>query len=114
MAELAKYEAEVELFKKASQAARDACNKKLADNPGVWYPCGFAWVVIRPARGKFVKMLKDHDEPIGHPAYGGGYMIWNPAQSATQWKDALLAGANAFAQVLTEAGLSCTSESRDD
>ena len=37
--------------------------------------CGFAWVNIKPARGKFVKFLKDND--IGRTdSYYGGYTVW--------------------------------------
>lgn len=35
--------------------------------------CGFAWVRIKPARGAFIKFLKDNE--IGVTSCMGGYMI---------------------------------------
>ena len=35
--------------------------------------CGFAWVKIKPARGGFIKYVKDNE--LGHSAYKGGYQL---------------------------------------
>jgi hypothetical protein len=113
MMEKYKYQAELDLFQKATEAAQKACKEMIDQNPGVWFPCGFAWVNIRPARGSFVAMLKDRD--IGRTdSFEGGYSIWNPSNNSTQWMDAKIAGARAFAEVLREAGIKCSVQSRID
>ena len=35
--------------------------------------CGFAWINIKPTRGKFVKFLKDNNISEGKTSYYGGY-----------------------------------------
>jgi hypothetical protein len=108
-----KFQAELDLFRRAELAAAEATQKMLNENPGVWFPCGFAWVTIRPARGRFVSMLKDQD--VGRTdSYEGGYAIWNPSRNSTQWMDAKIAGCRAFAEVLREAGIKCSVNSRID
>ena len=95
-------------------ASANAATQELIDaNPGVWYPCGFAWVNIKPARGKLVEMLKA--KCIGYTdSYYGGYSISNPSHNATQWMDAKIAGAYAFAAVLKKHGINCTVNQRID
>jgi hypothetical protein len=83
----------------ALAAAAAATAKMIAENPGVWYPCGFATVRIKPARGKLVQALKDAN--IGTLSFEGGYIVMNPSRNATQWMDAKAAGAHAFQQTLT-------------
>ena len=63
-------------------------------------PCGFAWVNINPARGNFVKYLKEIN--AGHKSYSGGYDVWVREfnQSITR-KEAF---AQAFADVLRKYG----------
>lgn len=113
MMEKYKYQAEYDLYLKAQEAAREACQKMIDEQPDQWFPCGFAWVTIRPARGSFVSMLKDKD--IGRTdSYAGGYMIWNPAGHPTQWMYAKVEGARAFAAVLSESGIKCSCNSRID
>ena len=73
--------------------------------------CGFAWVKIRPARGKFVQFLKDKE--IGSKDnYEGGYTIWchEFGQSLTR-KEAFV---QAFAKVLREYGIDAYGQSRID
>jgi hypothetical protein len=84
----------------AFEAASLATAKTIKDNPDVWYPCGFAWVKIRPARGAFVNYLKE--KQIGRLSDMGGWDIWNPSNNATQWMTAKEEGARAFAKVLRE------------
>ena len=74
-------------------------------------PCGFAWINIKPARGKFVKFLKDNN--IGRKdSYYGGYTIW--VSGFGQSLDRKSAYARAFAGVLAENGLKAYSMSRMD
>ena len=73
--------------------------------------CGFAWINIKPARGKFVKFLKDND--IGRKdSYYGGYTIWVSAfgQSVTRKENY----ARAFAKVLGDNGITAYNMSRLD
>ena len=73
--------------------------------------CGFAWVNIKPARGKFVKYLKDNN--IGRKdSYYGGYTVWvrGFGQSLAR-KESY---ARAFADVLTTNGIKAYAMSRMD
>jgi len=74
-------------------------------------PCGFAWVNIKPARGKFVKFLKDNN--IGRKdCYYGGYTVWVSefGQSMSRKENY----ARAFTSVLRENGLTAYNMSRMD
>ena len=72
--------------------------------------CGFAGVVIKPARGKFVSYLKKLGMGYKH-YYGGWYVsVREFGQSLTR-KEAY---AEAFAKVLGEAGMRCYVDSRMD
>ena len=73
--------------------------------------CGFAWVKIRPARGKFVQFLKEKN--LGYQnSYEGGYDLScrEFGQSLTR-KEAFV---NAFAKVLREYGIDAYGQSRID
>ena len=72
--------------------------------------CGFAGVVIKPARGKFVSYLKKLGMGYKH-YYGGWYVsVREFGQSLTR-KEAY---AEAFAKVLSEVGMRCYVDSRMD
>lgn len=79
------------------------------------YPCGFAWLRIKPARGKLVSYLKE--KKIGRTdEYFGGYLI-----SATQlsgWNgqnmDSKESICNAAADVLKKHGIACSVVTRID
>lgn len=72
--------------------------------------CGFAWVVVKPNRGKFAKYLKDHEDFSPH--YGGGISKW--MRMNTQSMDIKAAYAGAYAGVLSEAGYDAYADSRMD
>lgn len=94
-----KFQEELNIYAEAVGAASFAAKKMIDDNPGVWYPCGFSWVKIRPARGRFVEMCKDMD--FGRTDdYEGGFQIYNPSGNSTQWMDAKMAGSRAFVEVM--------------
>lgn len=101
------------LHTKATEAAVAATAKYLADHPNDWFPCGFAWVTITPARGKFVNYLKSI-KAGSKSYYRGGWQLWNPSNHATQCMEAKVAGANAYAKVLMESGIKCYADSRMD
>ena len=72
--------------------------------------CGFAGVVIKPARGKFVSYLKSIG--IGNKHYYGGYYV-----SVREFGQSLArkeAYAEAYAKILSEEGMSCYVDSRMD
>lgn len=79
------------------------------------YPCGFAWIRIKPARGKFVTYLKANKIGRGDE-YFGGHLI-----SATQisgWNgqnmDSKEAICRAAVEVLAKYGINCDIVSRID
>lgn len=102
-----------EIYLEASTAASKAADELIAANPNTWYPCGFAWVRIKPARGKFVSWLKE--QKIGRTDdYLGGYIIHNPSGNSTQWMYAKEEGASAFVEVLRKYGINAKCETRID
>jgi len=73
--------------------------------------CGFAWVNIKPARGKFVKFLKDNN--IGRKdCYYGGYTMWVSEFGQSMHRKENYA--RAFTSVLRENGLTAYNMSRLD
>jgi hypothetical protein len=78
--------------------------------------CGFASVIIKPARGKFVALLKKRG--IGHAGYYGGYSVssWQFAQSIRQdqsYERACAAAAGAV-KVLQSYGINAYVDARID
>ena len=63
--------------------------------------CGFASIIIKPARGKFVTYLKRHD--LGRTGSGTGCWIW--CHEFNQSLTRKTAYCSAFADVLIEAGI---------
>lgn len=79
------------------------------------YPCGFAWINIKPARGPFVKFLKE--KGIGRTdSYLGGYSLssYDCCAFNGQNMDIKEAGVKAFADVLRQNGISANVYSRMD
>ena len=72
--------------------------------------CGFAGVVIKPARGKFVSFLKSKGLGWKH-YYGGFYMTCREFGQSLARKEAYC---EAFVKVLGEAGMRCYVDSRMD
>ena len=108
-----KLQKELDLLKRAFEAAEQATQNYLNEHPNDWYPCGFAWVKIRPARGRLVSALKE--QQIGRTnEFEGGYDVWNPSNNSTQAMYAKEAGALAFAKVLREDGIKCSTHTRVD
>lgn len=99
---MSKYSGEDILIDMALKAATEATAKYLTDNPDQWYPCGFASVRIRPARGRLVSALKARDLGKTDDFYGG-FHIYNPSGNHTQCMDAKEAGAKAFVEVIKTA-----------
>lgn len=78
--------------------------------------CGFASVVIKPARGKFVAELKKRK--IGYASYYGGYSVssWEFAPSIRQDQsyERACAAASGAVQVLRGYGINAYVDSRID
>jgi hypothetical protein len=72
--------------------------------------CGFAGVIIKPARGKFVSLLKKMGRGWKH-YYGGFYMTCREFGQSLARKESYC---EAFASVLGEAGIRCYVDSRMD
>ena len=74
--DLLKFNAEgvnpVDMFMNARLACLTAVEEYTAKHGEPMY-CGFANIVIRPARGRLVKFLKGMD--IGSNGYGGGWRV---------------------------------------
>jgi hypothetical protein len=73
--------------------------------------CGFAYVHIKPARGKFVTYLKKNG--IGYrDSYHGGYSV--PCHEGVQSMELKQAYTRAFANVLKEQSMNVYTSSRMD
>lgn len=103
----------------AGRAAAEACAPQMmrvrtSSSPGKVYGpfpvCGFAWVVVKPNRGKFAKYLKDFAGFRSH--YAGGISNW--IRDYEQSLDMKYAHARAYAGVLSEAGYDAYADSRMD
>lgn len=57
----------------AALAARTA-TAALPENAHLALDCGFAWVVLHPARGPFVAHLRS--QGVGHKHHPSGWCIW--------------------------------------
>ena len=101
MAKTKDFSAELKVLQEAQTAAATATRQMLEDNPGVWFPCGFSWVKIKPARGPMIEAMK-HFGVGKTDSYEGGFVVYNPSGNNTQWMDAKMAGSRAYAQRLNE------------
>ena len=102
-----------EQAKAAALAAATAQNATLPPEARRGFDCGFAWVIIKPARGPFVKYCKANR--IGDKHCYGGWNIWYshfslPTQSVSVHE----AAASAFAAVLVANGIDAYADSRLD
>lgn len=108
------------LHKAAELAGREAALAaapqmiKVKDGSGkVFGPfpiCGFAWVVVKPNRGKFAEYLKEFGGFKKH--YGGGISYW--IHDYDQSFDMKRAHATAYAKALKDAGYDAYADSRLD
>lgn len=74
--------------------------------------CGFAWVVVKGARGKKAELLKEYG--FSKSYVGSGLRLHNPSQNPTQDMDAKMAGAEVYAQALREMGINAEAYCRLD
>lgn len=89
-------------------------------NQQTWYieggVCGYASVVIKPARGAFVSLLKSRN--VGRKSYYGGWDVssWEfaPSIRRDQSYERACAAAGAAAEVLRKYGINAGVDSRID
>lgn len=74
--------------------------------------CGFAWVEVKGIRGNKAKMLKEAG--FSKRLSGPGLYTWNPANINTQDMSVKMAGAEAYAEVLRDAGIPAEAHCRLD
>jgi len=73
-------------------------------------PCGFAWVVVKPATSSFARWLRS--QRLARPGYNGGVHIWiSDYNQSMQRKEA---HARAMARVLEMSGVNAYADSRMD
>lgn len=90
---------ELKILQEAKLAAKVEASRIFQESPDSWYPCGFVWVKIRPARGRFVSMCRE--QKIGATdTLEGGFIIYNPSGITTQWLVPKKNGAEAFVKVI--------------
>ncbi len=94
------------------EADKAAVVARLGDQEDAY--CGFAWVRIRPARGKFVNYLKANG--IGDNGVYGGWEVsdheYNPHNTQSMTFKEIVG--RAFANALRECGVQATLVSRAD
>ena len=106
-----------EVLTTAHTAAFNYFKEQLGGNDA--YPCGFAWVTVRPvhkgntAAGKaerrvFAALGLKQDYT------GKNYELWNPGNLSVQNMDAKYVGAAAAARVLTQYGFNASASQRMD
>jgi hypothetical protein len=91
--------------------AADAAGKAAALKTNTFGGCGFAWVLVKPANCRFARWLNAH----GHASkshYDPGMKLW--VSDYGQNSSAKFAYAAAYANVLTNAGITAHADSRLD
>ena len=107
-----------DMFLDGKKACLEAVDDFVAKHGEPMY-CGFANIVIRPARGRLVKFLKGMG--IGSNGYGGGWRVSyydlmpkGHSYGHTQSMDIKEEGCTAFADALKKYGIDCYMQSRAD
>lgn len=98
------------LYQEARQEAAAYAYSTAGENVMI-YPCGFAWVNIKPANGAFAKWLLQK----GHArkdSYLGGVTIW--VGEFNQSMDHKSAFAYKLASILSENGIKAVADERMD
>ena len=120
--DLLKFNAEgikpADMFLNARKVAVKAVDDYMKDKEEPLY-CGFASVTIHPARGKFVKFMKDAG--VGDNGYRGGYRIsyydimpQDHRYRTTQSLDIKEVATEAFRDELRKYGMTVYADSRAD
>lgn len=132
------------IWKEAEEAAKAAVRANAHRENPTAFDCGYAWVVVKPARGPFFSWLRaakkarvdaakrlahhtsaqvrraeqEADSIYGHVREygGGGWQFWMPGRSEHNGQSIAVfeAGAKAFAEVLQRHGIAAQFGSRLD
>ena len=107
------------IVKRAKEVAQKAAKETNASMPPEnqrGLDCGFAWVVIKPARGILVNYLKMQGIGNTRTYGGGGLEVWYSRihNEPTQSIDVHIAACRAFADVLKSFGVNADWGSRLD
>ncbi len=100
------------LLNDAADVGYTAANNFLFAHPNYRGPCGFAWVVVKPANCGFAKWLTETGNATKN--YDGGVRISAGRFLTTQCIDTKEKFAYAMAKVIADAGLNCYADSRMD
>lgn len=100
----------------AAAVAAEAEDKRLPPENSRGFDVGFAWVVIKPAKGEFVTWAKAQGLGEVRSYGGGGFQIWYSKfdKTATQSVSVHYAAARAFADVLKAHGINALADQRLD
>lgn len=106
-----------EIWNEVAAAASAAAIKHNDDMPPEarrGFDCGFAWIVVRPARGAFVAWCKQ--QGYGRSGYRGGMHIWYSKlhQLPTQSISVHQAAVDAAVKILRKHGIDAVGDSRLD
>jgi hypothetical protein len=101
----------------AAQKAVDEAIQKYGENNSAFLYCGFAWAVIKPARGPFVTALKRAG--VGSSGtYGGwrisAYDMFNLPPKLSQSMELKEIGVRAYCDALKQHNIPISSHSRAD
>lgn len=101
----------------AAQKAVDDAIAQYGENHSAFLYCGFAWTTVKPARGAFVKALKQNR--IGNSGTYGGWTIsshamFNLPPKLSQSMELKEIGARAYCERLRDLGIECYPASRAD
>ena len=96
----------------AGRKAARTTEDYILDNGENPFGCGFAWVVVKGARGKKAELLKEFGFKKRYD--GPGLSNWNPSNNYTQDMDAKYAGALIYAEELRQMGLDAVAYCRLD
>lgn len=101
------------IISEACRAAAEVTKNYLEDIGGCQYPCGFAWVIIKPARGQLVKLMKKRGLGRVDETFGG-FVVYNPSGNFSQNMDAKYEGAKAFVEMLKQHDVNAVAHQRID
>ena len=97
-------------------AEAHAAGVAAGSEPKPWFPCGFAWVNVKPGTSRFARYAKTLGVgryPDWRPdSYYGGITLW--VSDYGQCMEQKAAYAEAYAEVLRRHGIAVTSNSRMD
>lgn len=109
-------EKEFKMYDEVFEEAKEAAQRVHDENKDRhFYPCGFAWIRVKPARGPFIAWCKKNK--IGRSSsYEPGYVISfdSLVSSGIQNMDVKYEACRAAVEVFKSYGINCWAEQRID